>query len=123
MSRLYRIGYADDVDLYGERFIPRDPHVMHFIRSSRRVGLEISEKTKALEMTRTRRDCDFVDVGDLMIEVVEHFKYLGSYISLDNTIDHEIYARITSANKCYWSLKTVFRSRSVSSALKYNCTL
>ena len=114
-----RIGYADDVDLYGETFLQRDPHVQNFRRSGRRIGLEISDKkSKAMVVAREGRDFDYVEVGGLIIEVVDHFRYLGSTLSQDNTPNHEISLRITAGNKSYWSLKSIFRSRSVSRQTK-----
>ena len=121
------MGYADDVDLCGETFLLCDPHLSSFCSNGQRIGLEASEKkTKAMTVSRTERDVDFVAVGDLMIEVVDQFKYLGSMISHDNQIDMELQTRITSANKAYWSLKDLFRSRSVSHATKiqlYSCVI
>ena len=122
-----RLAYADDVDLMGEYFILRDHQVLSFRNNSRRIGLEAKEaKTKAMVQSRVGRDVDFVDIGDLLIEVVDHFKYLGSHISHDNTIDMELHARTTSANKAFWSLNDIFKSKSVSHALKiqlYTCII
>ena len=116
---LDRTGYADDVDLYGETFLQRDLHVFNFKTNGRRIGLDINEKkTKAMEVSRLGRDVDFADIGGLMVEVVDHFKYLGSTISHDNTLEYEINQRVTSGNKSYWSLKSIFRSKNVTHRTK-----
>ena len=114
-----RLAYADDVDLLGEEFHERDTHVSTFRRNGRKIGLAASEKkTKAMEVGRTERDVDFADIGGMMIEVVDDFKYLGSIMTGNNTIDKEIETRIANANKTYWSLKDIFKSRNLSRATK-----
>ena len=114
-----RLAYADDVDLLGEIFEARDQHVSTFRRNGKKIGLEASEKkTKAMQVGRGERDVDFADIGGMMLEVVDDFKYLGSIMAGDNTINKEIDTRIANANKTYWSLKDIFRSRNVSWATK-----
>ena len=114
-----RLAYADDVDLLGETFVARDRHVSTFRRKGKKIGLGTSEKkTKAMEVGRGKRDIDFADVGGMMIEVVDSFKYLGSIVTGDNTIDKEIDTRIANANKTYWALKDIFRSRNVTRSTK-----
>ena len=114
-----RFGYADDVDMLGEQFHPRDAHVNIFRSKGRRVGLEACEKkTKAMEVGRGVRDVDFADIGGLMIEVVDEFKYLGSIITHDNNIEKEVDVRIASGNKTYWALKDIFKSKNISQRTK-----
>ena len=55
---------------------------------------------------------------EVLIEVVDNFKYLGSILTGDNTIDKEIDTRIASANKTYWALKDIFRSRNITRKTK-----
>ena len=84
-----------------------------------RIGLAASEKkTKGMGVGRGVRDVDYADVGGMMIEIVDDFKYLGSILTSDNTIDKEIDTRIANANKTYWALKEIFRSRNISHKTK-----
>ena len=56
---LDRLAYADDVDLMGEEWKPRDEHVAGFSDASGRVGLHIKEpKTKAMRAGRGSLDAD-----------------------------------------------------------------
>ena len=61
-----------------------------------------------MEVGRGVRDVDFADIGGLMIEVVDEFKYLGSIITHDNNIEKQVDVRIASGNKTYWALKDIF---------------
>ena len=113
--KIDRLAYADDVDLLGQLFYCRDQQLSSFRRSAKRVGLEMHEgKTKAMCSSRLGRDVDFVDLDGLMIEVVDAFKYLGSTVTHDNDVQHEIQLRIASGSKCSWALKDILRSRNIS---------
>ena len=110
-----RLAYADDVDFLGELFIPRDRQLSTFRAESRRAGLEVKEqKTKAMKASRTPRDVDVVDVGELMLEVVESFKYLGSTLTSDNNMMEEVLLRVSAASKCSWALKGIIGSKALS---------
>ena len=119
-----RLAYADDVDVLGEVFHRRDQHVSTFKRNGRRVVLKANGvKTKAMEVGRGARNVDSADVGGLMIEVVDEFKYLGSTLTSNNSMEKEIDVRINSANKTYWALKKVLKSKNVSRSTKLQtCT-
>ena len=114
-----RLAYADDVDMLGENFERRDEHVATFRTNGRRVGLEANEiKTKGMEVSRRARDVDIAEIGGMMIEVVDEFKYLGSILTHANNMEKEIDVRIDAANKAYWALKEIFKSRNVSRSTK-----
>ena len=114
-----RLAYADDTDLIGETFEGRDSQLTNFNSSGVRVGLSINEpKTKAMKASREQRTEDYIDLGDLLLEEVDTFKYLGSIIASDNTMDHEISARISAASKCSWALKDLLLSKLLSRTTK-----
>ena len=114
-----RLAYADDVDFLGELFTPRDRHMSIFREQSRRAGLEVKEaKTKAMPVSRVPCDVDFADIGDLMLEVVGEFKYLGSTVTTNNSMMDEVVLRIAAASRCSWALKRILGSRTLSRATK-----
>ena len=116
---LDRLAYANDVDFFGEQFHPRDRQMITFRRESKTTGLGVNEaKTKIMPVSRTPRDVDFADVGDLMLEVVDSFKYLGSTITTDNSMAEEVKLRISSASKCSWALKSIIGSKVLSRATR-----
>jgi hypothetical protein len=51
----------------------------------------------------TRRMC----IGDTELKEVQHFKYLGSYISADNNIEKEISTRISLAAQAFDRLRNI----------------
>ena len=112
------------MDLLGETFLLRDTQASVFRSNGRRVGLEASEaKTKAMLTARTPRDVDFVDIGGLLIEVVDHFKYLGSVISSNNTIDMELHTRTTSQTRLTGPFKISSVPLKCRTLPRYNYTL
>ena len=114
-----RLAYADDSDLMGESYEGRDTQLTNFNSCGVRVGLSISEpKTKAMKASREERTEDFIDLGNFLLEEVDTFRYLGSIVSSDNTMDHEIAARISAASKCSWALKDLLHSKLLSRATK-----
>ena len=113
------LAYADDADLREEGYRGIDAHVTSFDGSGKRVGLEISEgKTKAMKMAREGREEDFIDIGGLMLEEVERFKYLGSTVTASNTMEEEISLRISAGSKCSWAINDLLKSKLLSRATK-----
>jgi len=55
-----------------------------------------------------------INIKNKEIEQVKAFKYLGSIINTDNTMEEEIKAIIASGNKVYFANKKMFQSRPIS---------
>jgi hypothetical protein len=49
---------------------------------------------------------------------VEEFKYLGTNLTNQNSIQEEIKSRVNSGNACYYSVQNVLSSRLISKNLK-----
>jgi hypothetical protein len=77
-------------------------------------GLEVNaDKTKYMVMSRDRnagRD-DSVMIDNNPIERVEEFKYLGTTLTDQNSIQEEIKSRLKLGNACYHSLQNLLSSR------------
>ena len=59
-------------------------------------------------------------------EVVEEYKYLGSYITKDNNIDRDIDIRIGKALGSYSGLESIWRDKKISATTKmkiYRCSV
>jgi len=54
----------------------------------------------------------------MYLEQVQSYKYLGSTVNSDNSIEEEIQHRITLGNKAHYAKQFVFKSRSVSKKSK-----
>ena len=114
-----RLAYADDVDFMGEGYRARDRQMTTFRSAARRTGLEANEvKTKAMRAGRDRRDVDFIVMDDLMLEMVDAFKYLGSTVTWDSDMEEEVKLRIAGASKSSWALKDILKSKLLSHRTK-----
>lgn len=106
------LAYADDADLMGETYQGRDYQVTSFDSTGKKAGLDISEsKTKAMKMARGGREEDFIDIGGFLLEEVDTFKYLGSTVTANNTMDEEITQRISAGSKCSWVINDLIKSK------------
>jgi hypothetical protein len=65
----------------------------------------------------TNSEQDLIMYGQAC-EGVQKFRYVGALINSINLISVEIKSRITADNRCFYSLKLIFRSRTKSKAVK-----
>jgi len=59
-----------------------------------------------------------MNVDNRSIERVEEFKYLGTTLTNQNSIEEEIKSRLKSGNACYCSMQNLLSSRLLSKNLK-----
>jgi hypothetical protein len=59
-----------------------------------------------------------VNLGRIETGNVQSFKYLGSMVNTNNTIEGEIKERITAENKAYFAHKMPFMSKTISKKSK-----
>jgi len=71
-----------------------------------------------MKCTRRQEQLTHINVENKEIEQVKAFKYFGSIINTDNTMEEEIKARIASKNKVYFANKKMFQSRIISKRAK-----
>ena len=107
--------YADDIDLIAPSLEDLDGLASDLKGMASRIGLSINEiKTKLMKITKgDDQNNDIVLVGGPNVEYVNEFKYTGSIVTSKNETEKEIKARITSANKCYYSLINFLKKRSI----------
>ena len=82
--------------------------------STKETGLEVNaDKTKYMVMSRDRNAGRgySVKIGDSSIERVEEFKYLGTTLIDQNSIQEEIKSRLKLGNACYYSVQNLLSSR------------
>jgi hypothetical protein len=126
-STINILSYADDIALLGrsrEMIIKmvRLWYKGYGIKVAEKVGLRINEE-KSEYMVVSRRNGnlvqdEFIEVEEYKFRRVDQFKYLGLIITQNNDIKTEISMRLQSANKCFFGLSKIFRSRAISKNLK-----
>jgi hypothetical protein len=89
-------------------------------------GLIINEqKTKYLRCTRKNHVMDNININSMHLEQVKSFKYFGSIVNGNNSIEEEIKERIVLGSKAYYTNQALFKSKLLSknSKLKMYWTL
>jgi len=75
-------------------------------------GLYINEhKTKYLRCTKTQHKTDGIDIIQTHLEQVKSFKYLGSIVNGNNSVEEEIKGRISLGNRAFRANKDLFKSK------------
>jgi hypothetical protein len=76
------------------------------------------QKTKYLRCTRKNYKLEELQIDSMYLEQVQSYKYLGSTVNSDNSIEEGIQYRITLGNKAYYANQCFFKSRLVSKKSK-----
>ncbi|KAL4142514.1 hypothetical protein QTP88_004958 [Uroleucon formosanum] len=109
------LAYADDVVILGNSRNEVKQTTIKFLEAGKIMGLEVNqEKTKYMCISRNDRNDLNLKVDPYIFEKVEAFKYLGININSKNNVHEEIKERVASANRCYYSLLKLFRSKLLS---------
>jgi hypothetical protein len=75
-------------------------------------------KKKTPRCTRINYDLEEQQINSMYLEQVQSYKYLGSTVNSDNSIEEEIQCRITLENKAYYANQFLLESRLVSKKSK-----
>jgi hypothetical protein len=80
------------------------------------MGLKVNEeKAKCMVVTNKERRMRNLGknliIGEQNFEVVDEFKYVGTLINIKNSISQEIKRRIVAANRSYYGLNKIFKSK------------
>jgi len=89
--------------------------------ASKETGLEvIADKTKYMFMSRDKNAerSHSTKIDNISFERVEDFKYFGTTLTYQNSIQEEIKSRSKSGNACYHSVKNILSSSLPSKNLK-----
>jgi len=60
----------------------------------------------------------YINTGEEQFEKVNSFKYLGTMVNTDNSIEEEIQERIAAGNRAYHVHKKLFSSKLISQNIK-----
>jgi len=92
-----------------------------FIAASKEIGLEVNvDKTKYMVMSQDQNagQSHSIKTGNSSFQRVEEFKYLGTILTNQNSIQEEIKSRLKSGNACYYSAQNLLSSNLLSKNLK-----
>jgi len=84
-----------------------------------KAGLIVNnKKTKYLYCTIKTIQPTYIDTGEEQFEQVNSFKYLGTMVNTDNSIEEEIKERVAAGNRAYHVHKKLFTSKLISQNIK-----
>jgi len=89
--------------------------------AAKEIGLEVNaDKTKHVVMSRDQNAgrSHSMKTDNSSFERVDEFKYLGTTLTNQNSIQEEIKSRLKSGNACYHSAQNLLSSRLLSKNLK-----
>ena len=95
------LAYADDVNILGGGTHTLQENAEALVAATRETGLEVSaDKTKYMVMSRDQNagQNHSVRIDNSTFERVEEFKYLGTTLTIQNSIREEIKSRLRSGN-------------------------
>ena len=89
--------------------------------ASKENGLEVNaDKTKYMVMSRDQNagKCHNMKIDNSFFEGMEEFKYLGTTLTNQNSIQEVIKSRLKLANACYHSVQNLLSSSLLSKNIK-----
>ena len=101
------LAYADDVNILGGSIHTVKENAEALVVATKEIGLKVNaDKTKYMVKSReqTAGLSHTMKVDNSSIERVEEFKYLGTTLTNQNSIQKEIKSRLKSGNVCYYSV-------------------
>jgi Reverse transcriptase (RNA-dependent DNA polymerase) len=118
------LAFADDIDIIGRNIRAVTEAYSKLEREANRIGLHVNEdKTKFLMVSASERTRKIVGtqlvIGDKSFEVVKEFKYLGAMVDDCFNTSYEIRQRIVSAQKAFYGIKHLLRSKEVTRKAKF----
>ena len=100
--------YADDVDILGGIIHNIKKSRESLVVASKETGLEVNaDKTKYIIISRDQNAgrSHYIKLDNSTFERVEEFRYLGTTLTYQNSIQEEIKSTLKSGNACYCSVQ------------------
>jgi hypothetical protein len=115
------LGYADDVNILGGSVNTTPENAEALVVGSKETGHEVNAgKTKYMVMSRdqTAGRNHSMKTDNNSFETVKEFRYLGTTLTNQNSIQEEIKSRLKSGNACCHSVQNLLSCRLLSKNLK-----
>ena len=117
--------YADDVNILEGSVHTVKENAAALIVASKETGLEVNaDKTKYMVMSRDQNagQSRSMKIDNSSFERLEEFRYLGTNLTNQNSIQEEIKSRLKSGNACYHSVQNLLSFRLLSKIFKIKIT-
>jgi len=104
------LAYANDVNIVGGTVETVKKNAEDLVAATKEIGLEVNaQEPKYMTMSRDQNvgRIHSMKIDNSSIERVEEFKYLGTTITNQNSIQEEIKSRLNSGNACYYSVQNL----------------
>jgi len=115
------LAYTDDVNILGGNVHTVKENAEALKVASKEIGLEVNvDKTKYMVMSRDQNAgrSHSMKIDNSSFERVEEFKYLGTTLTNQNSIQEEIKRRLKSGNACYHLVQNLLSSSLLSKNIK-----
>jgi hypothetical protein len=117
------LAYADDVNILGESVhtVLVQENAEALVVATKETGIAVNaDKTKCMVMSRYQNvgRSHSMKTGNSSVERVEEFKYLGTTLTDQNSIQEEIKSRLKLGNACYHWVQNLLSSSLLSKKLK-----
>ena len=110
--------FADDIAMLSTSLQKLQEMTTKLQNIAAKVGLRIScSKTKIMHALQENHQSIIID--DETLEEVQHFQYLGSYISIDGTNEEDIKNRSGKATSTFQRMQKIWNSKSISLSIKF----
>ena len=113
--------YANDFNILGVSVHTVKEIALALVVASKEIGLEVSaDKTKYMVMSRdqnTRRSHG-IKTDNSSFEMLEEFRYLGTTLTNQNSVQEEMKSRLKSGTAYYGSVQKLLSSSLLSKNLK-----
>jgi hypothetical protein len=118
------LAYADDIIIIGRtKQVTMDTFTKPKNEASKFCLLINENKMKYMMCTRKQHRENKLEIDNTSFESVQSFKYLGSTVNQNNTIEEEIKERLIAGNKAFYANQKMFHNKLLSkkSKLKLYC--
>jgi flagellar basal body rod protein FlgG len=113
--------YADGVNILGRSVYTIKKNAEASIMTSKEIGLEVNaDQTEYMAMSREQNEerSHSIKINIGSFKLVEEFKYVGTTLTNQNSIQEEIKSRLNSGNACCHSVQNLLSSSLLSKNLK-----
>jgi len=117
-NKLCDLDYADDIALIETSQMGMQLMTEEVEKISRRVGLYMNAGKCKIMVSNNWEDSTVITAKGTIIEAVEDFCYLGSYLSRTGNCDKERMIRIGKAASVFGRLVNIWKSMNISLAVK-----